>query len=161
MKIKNKSIHKKCLLSSFLPPFSQPQRQLYQTGCGHSPSAVAGHTAGRHGAFFLPNFKINERNTSQFFLKKEKGVIKIYLHTHTHTHTLLTVFQVSAFLPGTTLFLLLDLPPPGGGGKYQNFTGTVSLIWPCWLSWRMEQWWLWRGRSWHQRWWTGWRWWTG
>jgi len=28
---------------------------------------------------------------------------------------LIIVFQVSAFLPGTTLFLLLDLPPPGGG----------------------------------------------
>jgi len=90
MKIKNKSIHKKCLLSSFLPPFSQPQRQLYQTGCGHSPSAVAGHTAGRHGAFFLPNFNINERNTSQFVFKKEKVFIKRYLHIciYTHTHTL-------------------------------------------------------------------------
>ena len=87
MKIKNKSIHKKCLLSSFLPPFSQPQRQLYQTGCGHSPSAVAGHTAGRHGAFFLPNFNINERNTSQFVFKKEKVFIKRYLHIYIYIHT--------------------------------------------------------------------------
>src|SRR4029434_976724 len=92
MKIKNKSIHKKCLLSSFLPPFSQPQRQLYQTGCGHSPSAVAGHTAGRHGAFFLSNFNINEMNTSQIVFKKEKVFIKRYLHIciYTHTHTLQT-----------------------------------------------------------------------
>src|SRR4029434_6006390 len=101
MKIKNKSIHKKCLLSSFLPPFSQPQRQLYQTGCGHSPSAVAGHTAGRHGAFFLPNFKINERNTSQFVLKKEKVFIKRYLHIYiyiyTHTHTLTLSLSLSLF----------------------------------------------------------------
>ena len=94
MKIKNKSIHKKCLLSSFLPPFSQPQQKDYDHSQFGITGAVAGHTAGRHGAFFLPNFNINERNTSQFVFKKEKVFIKRYLHiyiytdTPPHTHTL-------------------------------------------------------------------------